>query len=270
MRAKIRMITSHIDKHNERVSLSALQDLVGLINKQYTPMGVEHDPRIPPVGRVLSAYLEELEDGEFAVDGIAEIFEEGEEIEFRDDGREIPVGELSDRLRISPDRSFRNSDDQQLLEEMRALIDGELVPQIKKSVEPISLMILAASFAAGGIASGFLNKIGEDAWDLFKAKLIGLMNRKEQQNKERLLAFEFTVHQDDHLLYLETILANPTESDINKFLEEGLRRLDESTPRFFKRRHYLTKVVFEYKGDQLRVIFGLRKDGVPISVDLDK
>jgi hypothetical protein len=269
MRAEIRMITSHIDKHNERVSLSALQDLVGLINKQYIPMGVEHDPRIPPVGRVLSAYLEELEDGEFAVDGIAEIFEEGEEIEFRDDGREIPVKELGDRLKISPDGSYRNSDDRQLLEEMRALIDGELTPQIKKSVEPISLIILAASLAAGGIAGGFLNKIGEDAWDLFKAKLVKLMNQKRQENKERLLAFEFTVRENDHPLCLETILANPAESDINTFLQEGLRRLDELTPKFFKHRHYLRKVVFEYKDGQLRVIFGLRKDAVPIPVDLD-
>ena len=91
-----------------------------------------------------------------------------------------------------------------------------------------------------------------------------------RENKERLLAFEFTVREDDHPLCLETILANPTESDINTFLQEGLRRLDESTPRFFKRRHYLRKVVFEYKGGQLRVIFGLRKDAVPISVDLDE
>jgi len=78
MHTEIRMITSHVDKHSEKMALSALEDLVDLVNKQYTPMGIEHDPRIPPVGRVLSAHIEELEDGEFAVDGIAEVFEEGE------------------------------------------------------------------------------------------------------------------------------------------------------------------------------------------------
>jgi hypothetical protein len=264
------MITSHVDKQNDKMTLDALQDFARLTNQQYTPMGVEHDPRIPPIGRVLSAHTEELEDGEYAVDGIAEIFEKGEEIEFKDDGREIPIREFGEQLHISPDRGYQEPDDQRLLEEMRSLVHGEISPQLKKSVEPISLLIIAASFIAGGIASGFLGKIGEDAWDQFKTKLIDLMNRKRQENKDRLLAFEFTVREGGQPLCLETILANPSESDINKFLQQGLKELDERTPRFFKHRHYLRKVVYEYKDGQLRVIFGLRKDGVPLSVELDK
>ncbi|HEY9152739.1 MAG TPA: hypothetical protein VIN60_07630 [Anaerolineales bacterium] len=94
MHAKIRMITTHIDKHNERFAPSALDDFVRSINQQYMPMGVEHDPRIPPIGRILSAHIEELEDGEYAVDGIAEMFESDKDIEFLDDGREIPVHDL--------------------------------------------------------------------------------------------------------------------------------------------------------------------------------
>jgi hypothetical protein len=118
MRSEIRMLTTHIDKHNERITPEALRDFVRLVNQQYTPMGVEHDPRIPPVGRVLSAHIKELEDGEFAVDGIAEIFEQGQEIEFKDDGREIPIEEFGRRLSISPDRSYREPEDEQLLEEL--------------------------------------------------------------------------------------------------------------------------------------------------------
>jgi hypothetical protein len=270
MLAEIRMITSHIDKHNERIALSALQDFVDLINKQYTPIGIEHDPRIPPVGRVLSAHIQELDDGEFAVDGIAEIFKEGEEIEFKDDSRKIPIREVGDQLCISPDRSFQNSEDQQLLQEIRNLVNGELTPQVKKAEEPISLLILAASLIVGSIASGFLSKIGEDAWDLFKAKTVELMSRKRRENKECLLAFEFTVRKGSQPLCLETILTNPTESDLNVFLQEGLKNLDERTPEFFKRRYHLRKIVFEYKDGQLRVIYGLRKDAVPISVDVDK
>lgn len=269
MLTEIRMITSHVDKHTEKMSLSALQDFASLINKQYTPMGVEHDPRIPPIGRVLSAHVQELDDGEFAVDGVVEMFEEGKEIEFRDDRREIPIEEFGDRLCIRPDRSYQNLEDQQLLDEIGSLVGGEFAPQIKKAEEPISLLILAATFVAGGIAGGFLNKIGEDAWDLFKVKLTKLMNRKTMENKERLLAFEFTVREGVQVLCLETILANPTESDINRFLHDGLEKLDKATPRFFKHRHYLSKVVFEYKGGQLRVIFGLRKDAAPILLDTD-
>jgi hypothetical protein len=267
MRTEIRMITTHVDKHNESITPDALQDLVRLINQQYTPMGVEHDPRIPPVGRVLSAHIKEIEEGEFAVDGIAEIFEQGQEIEFKDDGREIPITEFGGRLSISPDRSYRKPEDQQLLEELRILVDGEITPQLKKSVEPISLLVIAASFIAGGIANGFLSKIGEDVWELFKAQLAKLIEPKRQASENCLLAFEFTVRDGDQLLCLKTILANPSESDINRFLQYGLKELDERTPRFFKNRYHVRKIVFEYKAGKLHVIFGLRKDAVPVSVE---
>jgi len=270
MHREIRIITTHVDKHNERIDPDSLQDFVRSFNQQYIPVGIEHDPRIPPVGRVLSAHIKELEDGEFAVDGIAEIFEQGQEIEFKDDGREIPITEFSERLKISPDRSYRKPEDQQLLEELKTLVDGQITPQLKKSDEPISLLIVAASFIAGGIAVGFLSKIGEDVWELFKTKLIKLMDRKRQEGQDCLLAFEFTVRDGDQLLCLKTILANPSQSDVNLFLQQGLKELDERTPRFFKHKYHLRKIVFEYKADKLHVIFGIRKDAVPVSIEIDK
>lgn len=266
MHKKIRMVTTHVDKHNERISIDALKDLINLVNQQYIPMGVEHDPRIPPVGRVISAQIEELSDGEFAVDGIAEIYEEGQEIEFKDDGREIPIELPSEGITISPDRSYLQPNDKELLQELESLLKGEIKPQIKKSVEPISILIIAASFMAGGIAQGFLSKIGEDIWEKLKSKINELVNSKTRVEKDRLLVFEFTVDLENNPLSLETILTNPRESEIRKFLDEGLEQLDKKTNHFFQHRHYLRKVVFEFKDSKLKVIFGLRKDGVPLSI----
>jgi hypothetical protein len=65
-------------------------------------------------------------------------------------------------------------------------------------------------------------------------------------------------------------LADPSESDVNRFLQQGLKELDERTPRFFKHKYHLRKIVFEYKDGKLHVIFGLRKDAVPVSVEIDK
>jgi hypothetical protein len=260
------MTTTHVDKHNERMSVDALKGFVDLLNRQYTPMGVEHDPRIPPVGRVISAQIEELPDGEFAVDGIAEFYEEGQEIEFKDDGREIPIELPSEGITISPDRSYLEPNDKELLQELKNLLKGEINPQVKKSIEPISILIIAASFMAGGIAQGFLSKIGEDIWEKLKSKINELVNSKTRVEKDRLLVFEFTVDLENNPLSLETILANPSESEIRKFLDDGLGQLDKKTNHFFQHRHYLRKVVFEYKDNKLKVIFGLRKDGVPLSI----
>ena len=263
---KIRMATTHVDLHNERMSVEALNDFVDLVNHQYTPIGIEHDPRIPPIGRVISAQIEKLPDGEFAVDGIAEMFEEGQEIEFKNDGREIPADITSESITISPDRSYLEPDDKKLLLEVKDLVNGEIKPALKKSVEPISVLIIAASFIAGGIAQGFFGKIGEDVWDKLKSKINELVNSKPRIEKDRLLVFEFTVDTEDNPLCLETILTNPSESEISRFMNEGLQQLDKETNRFFQHRHYLRKVVFEYKDNKLKVIFGLRKDGVPLSI----
>lgn len=265
MHQKIRMTTTHVDKHNEQISVDSLDDFVKLVNQQYTPVGIEHDPRIPPIGRVISAHIESLPDGEFAVDGIVELFE-GKEIEFKDDGREIPIEIAGELIRISPDRSYFEPDDKKLLLEVKELANGEIKPEIKKAMEPISILIIAASFIAGGIAQGLLSKIGEDIWDTFKIKLNKLVNSKTRIQKDRLLVFEFTIDAENNPLCLETILTNPSESDIDKFLNEGLLQLDSQTNRFFQHRHYLRKVVFEYRDNKLRIIFGLRKDGVPLSI----
>jgi hypothetical protein len=266
MYKKIRMMTTHVDKHNERVAADALDDFVSLLNQQYVPIGVEHDPRIPPVGRLISAQIEELPDGEFAVDGIAEIYEQGQDAEFKDDGREIPMELTGESIKVSPDRSYLQPNDKELLLELQELVKGEIKPSIKKALEPISILIIVASFIAGGIAQGFLAKIGEDAWDKLKGKINELVNSKARIEKDRLLVFEFIVGSEENPLCLETILTNPNESEIAKFLDEGLKKLDEKTNHYFQHRHYLRKVVFEYKDNKLKVIFGLRKDAVPLSI----
>lgn len=263
------MMTTHVDKHNERVAADALDDFVNMLNQQYVPVGVEHDPRIPPVGRLISAQIEELPDGEFVVDGIAEIYEEGQEIEFKDDGREIPIGLTGEGIKISPDRSYLQQNDKELLLELQDLVKGEIKPAIKKALEPISILIITASFIAGGIAQGFLAKIGEDAWDKLKRKINELVNSKARVEKDRLLVFEFIVGSEENPLCLETILTNPDESEIINFLDEGLKQLDEKTNYYFQHRHYLRKVVFEYKDNKVKVIFGLRKDAAPLSIPDD-
>ena len=70
--------TSNVDNHGKAFSVEALKMLVEQINNSYMPMGVEHDPRIPPIGRIISAKLIKRDDGSYAVEGISEIFEEGD------------------------------------------------------------------------------------------------------------------------------------------------------------------------------------------------
>jgi hypothetical protein len=263
--------TSHIDSQNERMTLAALESMVEQINTQRIPMSIEHDPRIPPQGRVVSAQLEELDDGEFAVVAISEVFEEGDEIEFRDDGREMPLREFGDdNLYIIYDNSYRDQSDQELLEEMRTLVSGGTSEYVKKSLDPITVLIIASGFIAGNIASGFFQKVGSDAWDSFKDKLKRLIGRRRGNKSENLLLFQFVIRDADRTLSIETILSDPDDRDIEVFFEQGLKGLDAKVPAYLEDNVHLKKLVLEYADGKLKVLFGVRRDAVPIHFEEHK
>ena len=264
--------TSHIDSQNEWMTFAALESMVEQINTQRIPMGIEHDPRIPPQGRAVSAQLEQLDDGEFAVVAISEVFEEGDEIEFRDDGREMPLREFGDdRLYIIYDKSYRDQSDQELLEEMRTLVSGETSEYVKKSLDPITVLTIAAGgFIAGNIASGFFQKVGSDAWDSFKDKLKRLIGRRRGNKSENLLLFQFVIRDADRTLSIETILSDPGDRDIEVFFEQGLKGLDAKVPAYLEDNAHLKKLVLEYADGKLKVLFGVRRDAVPIHFEEHK
>ena len=137
----------------------------------YIPNLLEHDPRIPPLGRVVSARLKQLEDGEYAVEIQTQMFEPGENIELDNSGRKMPMQGISDEyIHLIDDRSFESPEDQSSLEELRAIISGKKERAEKKALLPISVLEIGAVFVAGGIFTGLLNKIGADCWDAFKKK----------------------------------------------------------------------------------------------------
>ena len=57
------MATTHVDRHGERLTRSALESLVRQLRANYIPIGFEHDPRFPPLGRMIDATVVELPDG---------------------------------------------------------------------------------------------------------------------------------------------------------------------------------------------------------------
>ena len=256
--------TTHIDKHFERLSLSALKSMAEQTNIAYLPFMVEHDPRIPPKGRTVFAKVVKLSDGEYGLETITEEFEPGKYVKFKNDGREIPLHEHSlNQLDIRFDRNFRYDDDQRLIEDLSQLFESRPIEEGKKSVDPITILTIGGLFILGGIAKGVLSKIGGDSYEIVKDKLKNLMKRKPEE-KEKLLRFEFTVQRGVHEIVAEAILTNPEGEDIDGFLDEGLKVLDERLPQLFLLSSEIKKAVFEYKRGDLTLKFAVRKDAVPL------
>jgi len=248
-----------------KITHAALLQLVDQMNSQYLPFGIEHDPRIPPQGRIVSAMLKELEDGEFGVEGVIELFEEGDKIELKDDGRVIPVREIADnRIHMIFDRSYRGKGDQDLIYEITDLVNGEAAEELKKAFEPLSVLTIAASVVLGSFFVGLFEKAGADAWDLFKEKVKGLIRRKRSKKIEHLLVFQFSIREPERSVDIETILSNPSDDEIEAFFETGLKSLDQLAPQLLNTDIDIRRIVLEYSDGELKVLFGVRKDAVPL------
>jgi hypothetical protein len=259
------LATTHIDRHNERLALSALEGMVKQIEQEYLPLVHEHDPRIPPHGRVLSAWIEQLEDGEYALKCKTQLFETGDEIQLSDETREIPIMDASpDNLDFVYDRSYIDEDDQVLLDEIAAITNGNKRELGKKGLDPLSVLIIAGGFAIGNFATGFLQKMGADAWDKYKSALKKLAQRKRAKNLEHVFQFQFVTHSKGKVFTIEANLTNPTDKDIDLFLQTGIQELDKIVVKNIGENSHIRKMVYEYSGGKLKLSFSVRKDAVPL------
>lgn len=82
MRYKAVIATTHIDRHNCKITKEALEDAVEKIKHGETvpSLGLEHDSMIPPIGKVIDAWIEQLDDGEYRMVAIQETFDRYKEI----------------------------------------------------------------------------------------------------------------------------------------------------------------------------------------------
>jgi len=264
-----RIASSHLDLHRDKLTVEALESLVSQINAQYIPVNMEHDPRIPPAGRFVSACLERLEDGEYAVLGTAEVFEDGDCIPIGDPSRTMPIREVSDSLlHLIDDRSFSSPRDQAQLEDIRNLLGAMKETDEKKALDPTSVLIVAGALATP-FAAGFLGKAGSDTWDAVRNKLAAIINKKRQERGECLLVFRQNLVHDGEPVLVETILTNASEADIDQYFATGLLHLDQIVPRLLTHHKGLRRIVFEFSSGTLTLTFGVRRDAVPMNIKLD-
>lgn len=259
--------TTHLDSEGDKLSIGALHGLVDSINTTYIPIWHEHDPRNPPIGRIASAKVCERDDGEHEVVALLEFFDGSEADQYfgnRELVKEMPLE--NGEIKIIPDRSFRTPEDLEDIEELARLLDTNSAEAVKKSIDPISIFQLTAAFMAGGIASGFLGKLGSDAADLFKKKIKDLMKRKNKRDSDRVFRLVFQVEKDGVFLEADIFITNPTDKDIDSLLDHGLSEIDQQISRLMSVSRQLSKITFEYKDGNLDLKFGVRKDCVPVTL----
>ena len=258
--------TTHVDRQGDKLTRDALESLVESMSKSLIPVNIEHDPRIPPVGRITSGFVRQREDGEFEAIAVMELFDDVVEPMSPEDEREIVIRtNQHGPFHIWHDWAHRSSEDQRDIFAISQVFGTEAKYEMKKAADPIGLITIAGAFVLGGIASGFLKEIGSDGWKIVKSRLTSLFSRERQDKGERLLSFSITVEVGGTPIEIDIIHTKPSADEISEFLDEGLAVLDSVLPIYLENAKDIRRLVFEAKGKDLQVKFAVRKDCRPLA-----
>ncbi|MFG3817211.1 hypothetical protein [Limnothrix redekei] len=240
-------------------------------NQEYIPLTSEHDIRTPPIGRVVSAEVVVLDDGTHVLQGEAEIFEESDYLDsMPQDGKFIKIRpEEANKFLAFGNQSFEKDEDiTDLYRELRELGDHDLNRVYREySVEPLSLLIIGFGiFALQGISNGFFSKLGEDLYEQLKLKLKNIFEKKSLKKTENLLQFNFFVNSySGRTVEINVIITNPTQDDIDGFFKYVPKMLDVMLPSLPIDDLDVCRVVLSYEFTQLKLLYLLRLDGVPLT-----
>ena len=264
------MATTHVDRHNEQFTLEALEFMRQQIRSSFLPFIVDHDPRWPPIGRVVDADIISLPDGEYALETAVELFEEGPIPPLSSD-RSIHFRELpQDSLLLTIDRSFSRPQFRDAVTVIEQEFGTRTQFEGKKALEPIGVLLISAGgFALGTFAKSFFSRLGENAADLVCEKLKQIFRHREEDDADPLLRIEVEFKHNQSSRRAEVILTGPSDGDIDSFFQEGLQRLDHRLPSCLDGPAGIVKYVFAYSQNGLTFRFAVRSDAITLLPETD-
>ena len=250
--------TTHVDRHGDEFALGVLEDMAEEVATRCVPVLYNHDPRVPPLGRTLSAEVVQLRDGEHALVAEWELFEPRDVAPPVDLNRQIGLRELADDIVLEVDRSYRHESDRKVLSQLEA--QGVTISQMgKKALEPISVLTIAVSLVAGG----FLAKAGADLWDLLWSGVRKLLSHRRQTDAEFLLILELQLRTIPKPLFVCVILDSPNDRDVESIMATLERMMRAVAPHLLALDQEVVKVVLHYENGKLRPGYVIRSDGYP-------
>lgn len=257
--------STNVDRQGDRMTLSALEDGVEQINAGYLPFGVEHDPRIAPIGRVVAGRIKKLADGEYGLEGEIEIFEPGDDLSLRNDDRQIPLRKYQGtKLQVVYDMGFEDERCREVIAELSKQFGTEPIQEFKKSLEPIAVLAFGAIYIIGHIAAGFLSNLGKDGYESFKARIGKLISHRQSKGKDTLFELSMIVHKNGYEVEVNLLCKNPSESDIAEIVNRQLQRIDDALPSLIDSQPDIRKLNFEHENGDLHIRFAVRRDAVPL------
>lgn len=200
--------STHVDRHNCRITKEALENAVKDINEgtYAVGVGIEHDSTIMPIGKVINGKMIKLEDGEYALEIEQELFQEYQIYSDESDEKWYITGSSMDtrpfadtqpenikKIKISVDPvNFSQPDFESLMDfyEKECLLDTESF--MRKSVIPdpeivFTLMTGTIAVMTGKkIAEKISDQVADDIikiYELIKKAVLETVKRCKQGNR---------------------------------------------------------------------------------------
>jgi len=218
------------------------------------------------LGRIADAFVRSTGDGEYEVVGTIELFEPNDAMLVKNETREMKIHHYPpDCLGISYDKGIKEEEELKVIGEIASYLKTHPQEEVKKSLDPLTIITLSAAFVLGGIAKGFLSKVGSDGYEALKRNLGRLFTRRRAA-QDRVLSFQFTVTQGEYEIEVSTFLTNPTDADIEAFFSTGLGQLDAMVPLYFQPDKGVKKIVLFFCDGKVDFQFAIHKSCFPMRV----
>ena len=269
-RRSIRIATTHAIQDPQVVTLDDLKRHLATIDHVIIPVYSYHDPRQPPIGRVVSGNIIGLEDGEYALDVNVELFDQdfipasGVTV----DKRVAIVNRPDGKFGIWCDMSTLTPEKTGILREISKILETRISSRSGTGIlqEGLATLIIGIGMLPFGyIADTFSRRLGSENVHLLAGKLTLMYTIPGEDPTDSLLIFDLDVtDRQQRSLLIEVIMTNPSVKDIETLLSGGLSELDRILPPFYLSRLQPKKIVMNYCDGRFRVLYAIQEQGIPL------
>lgn len=265
--------TTEIDKHGDKLTKKALQSLEQDIKSKYALSFKEHDYSNPPIGRIIDSKVKKMKNGEYSLKLRIDFFELKDIGTSKESIKKLVIYEnKNDSIKMLFDRSFQQDPlTFNLVKELQKNIGNScsLSFEVKKALEPESVLTLIGKFTLSTIAGGFLAQLGANACNSLKQII---KTQREKKIKFKII-FNASISHDSYEEVIEcmVIYQNPNLSSIEETLKEAFEKSEVKIRMMLKDKKPIKKIVYKVTNDVIEYSYTVGQDGVPIEVnDLEK
>jgi hypothetical protein len=266
----VRIASTHQVPDHRTVTLDDLKQHLDTIDHVIIPVYSVHDPRQPPIGRVISGSIVGLDDGEYALDVNVELF--GPDfIPGRgnsEDKRVVMVNRPRGKFGIWCNTISATPEKSVLIQEISNILSTPVSYRSSTEMLPEELPIMIIGIGMlpfGYIAGSFSRRLCSEKVTLLEKKVSLLYKATGKDLPESLLIIDLDVtDKQKRSLVIEVIMSNPPENDVKSFFSGGFGELDRVLPPYFLSRLHPEKIVMTYRDGRFRVLYAIQKQGIPM------